>query len=96
MKFINDENLDSIKGKSLTGRGKHKTDEKTQLTPEKVLILKNLFGERLNYITKNDEKNLREKSFNKHIKNAVGNITRTAEKLKINMEIQRKLEENLE
>lgn len=97
LKFIYDENLDSIKGKSLTGRGRHKTDKKTQLTPEKVLILKNLFGERLNYITRNeDEKKLREKSFNKHIKNAVANITRTADKLKINMEIQRKLEENLE
>lgn len=96
LKFIYNGNCDAIKGKTLTGRGKNKSEPKNKLTPVKILIVRNLFSERLRNITKNEnETNLRERNFNKHIKNAVSNISRATEKSQINMELQKKLEENL-
>lgn len=96
LRFIYNENMDCIKGKTLTGRGKNKNEPKKMLTPDKVVVLKNIFNERLNMVTVNaDERNARNKLFNKHVSNAIGNVNRGAEKTEINDSIIRKLEESM-
>lgn len=96
LRFIYNENMDCIKGKTLTGRGKNKNEPKKMLTPDKVVVLKNIFNELLNMVTVNaDERNARNKLFNKHVSNAIGNVNRGAEKTEINDSIIRKLEESM-
>lgn len=77
MKSLYAGKLDSLKNKSVTGRGRGGR-AKEPVTPEKHSVLKAIYTERIYDATQNcAERVSRQKMLNKYIKDAIHNITRT-------------------
>lgn len=68
-------NLTSVRTKSVCGRNR----EKEPITPEKLVVLENLFKERL-MMCESLDKDSRLKQLNSHINSAFGNISKSLSK----------------
>lgn len=96
MTFLYEGNLEILKTKSLSGRGRTKKHNKETLSPEKVLVLSNLFKERLNMIQIDEcKKTTRMKSFNRLIKDAIANINKSNESNETEIEACCRLTESM-
>lgn len=67
------DNIEHLKRKSVTGKAK--SGSKEPISPEKLSTLDQLYRERLNNISKADERDGRIKKFNTHVKNALRRAT---------------------
>lgn len=79
MKFLYANRLFCLKNKSITGRSRY-GPKKDIVTPEKMTILRKIFDERIGMMTNDDEeRDVRKKKLNKHIKDALATISRSEE-----------------
>lgn len=88
VKYLYKDRIDSLKTKSLTGRGKNKT----MLTPEKVKIVGKLYEERINNLAIDDTERIKRlKKLNTLIKDAISNTNRANEV----REVEKQISDNL-
>lgn len=92
IKFMYNENLPCLKTKSVSGRSVKQGETKTQISPEKVTILKNIFSERIYGATDDDsERNERKKKLNRLIKDALHNISKRIDANEKEKEVAKRL-----
>lgn len=77
IKHIYKGRLECLKNKSVSGRGRTKTEVKEKVTPAKVTILEKMFDERIKMTNDAAQHKNRFKHLNKFIKDAIANINRS-------------------
>lgn len=93
IKCMYQENLSCLKTKSVTGRSVKQGETKTQISPDKMMLLKNIYSERIMAATEDSfEREKRKKMLNRKVNDAIHNISRRMESNQNEHEVSKRLQ----